>query len=498
MDKLQAIIHCMDPEEQKTFVSFAQRLRKDKQRKDLKLFGLLAKEGEWKAEALQAKLYGETKTTAYHALRKRLMEEVADFLVLRRWERQDNPEAQAMGWLSLARFLLEHQQEKLAWEMLRKAETQAQKHELFETLNTIYLLQLEQAENEFAPPLEEILASQQRNKQFAMEEERAIIAMSKVKRAMAEARAKGFQPDFEQKIQDILINHQLNEAVGTRPKLFYQLMRMIRTAVQVQKDYHLFAPYLVGQYEHLKSQQAFGTHHLPYQLELLYMIAHVLYRSKRFELSTQYVNQAEELMEAGPVTLKKQFNATFHLQKAANFAYLGELDKAIEVLEALLQRKPDAEPFHNACISLSYYYFLKGDIKSALRISLHVRHADRWLIKKMGREWVLKKSTSEIILQYELGHIEIAYNKLKATLRNFSDLLQHPMYTNVWVYHKLLEEMIRFPARVGTDAFQEKIEEKLTFSPYEEEDLVAMSFYAWLKAKVLKRDFYEVLLELVG
>lgn len=498
MDKLQAIIHCMDKDEQKAFIHFAQRLRQDKKRKDLKLFQLLAQDTSWKSQDLQHKLYSTSRAAAYHALRKRLMDEVANFLVLRRWQRQDSAEAQAMGWLSLAQFLLENQQEKLAWEMLRKAENQAQKQEQFELLNSIYLLQLAQAESEFAPPLATILEAQEANKKLAMEEERATIAMSKVRRALVEVQVAGFEEGFEDKIKAMLSEYQLTDAVARRPKLFSQLMSMIRAAVKVQKDYHVFAPYLLGQYEFLLSQGAFLPHHLPYQLELLYMIAHVLYRSKRFEHSTTYVQQAEELMAAGPISLRKQFRARFSLQKAANYAYQGELQQAIDLLENLLKQSLDVKPFHNACISLSYYYFLKGEIKEALRISLKVRHADRWLIKKMGREWVLKKSTSEIILQYALGHEELAYNKLKATQRNFSDLMQLPMYANVSVYIKLLEDMIRFPEEVGSDAFLKKIEEKITFSPYEEEDLIAMSFYAWLKAKVLKRDFYEVLLELVA
>jgi len=44
---------------------------------------------------------------------------------------------------------------------------------------------------------------------------------------------------------------------------------------------------------------------------------------------------------------------------------------------------------------------------------------------------------------------------------------------------------------------QIKIEKYLTVVPEEKEDLQAMTFYAWLKAKYLKRKYYDVLLEIV-
>jgi hypothetical protein len=57
--------------------------------------------------------------------------------------------------------------------------------------------------------------------------------------------------------------------------------------------------------------------------------------------------------------------------------------------------------------------------------------------------------------------------------------------------------MIIDPLNFHKEDTQTKIDKYLTVVPEEKEDLQAMTFYAWLKAKILQRDYYEVLLETV-
>jgi hypothetical protein len=47
------------------------------------------------------------------------------------------------------------------------------------------------------------------------------------------------------------------------------------------------------------------------------------------------------------------------------------------------------------------------------------------------------------------------------------------------------------------EGFKDKILDKLDFVPYEQEDIQAMAFYAWLKSKATQKDFYTTLLGLI-
>ena len=57
--------------------------------------------------------------------------------------------------------------------------------------------------------------------------------------------------------------------------------------------------------------------------------------------------------------------------------------------------------------------------------------------------------------------------------------------------------MITDPEKFYSPEAKSALESELTFIPEEEEDLQAMAFYAWIKSKVLKSDFYEELLRTV-
>ena len=54
------------------------------------------------------------------------------------------------------------------------------------------------------------------------------------------------------------------------------------------------------------------------------------------------------------------------------------------------------------------------------------------------------------------------------------------------------------PDSLSGEVFATQAEQKFHFLPIEQEDLQAISFYAWLKSKVVKKDYYPVLLDLVS
>jgi hypothetical protein len=51
---------------------------------------------------------------------------------------------------------------------------------------------------------------------------------------------------------------------------------------------------------------------------------------------------------------------------------------------------------------------------------------------------------------------------------------------------------------VTEKSFFEEVDTSFVFLPAKQEDLQSMGFYAWLKSKMMKRNYYEVLLELAN
>jgi hypothetical protein len=495
MDDLKQIISTFSTDEQKEFTFFIQRQKKIKNRKDLELFKLLAQKQTYKPAQLLAKLYPtEQNQVAYHAVRKRLMQHLIDFILLKSSGKQAST---TLGVISLALF--DRKLDKLGWEFLRKAEKVALSHEQYDLLNAIYNLQISLANSEFADGLEEIIEKHRQNKILAEEEEKANIANQLIQQKLREVRLQGKELDFKGIIKQTLQTYQLSETIAKRPSLLYKLMTIARSAVLVSKDFYRFEPYLIEQYQFVAEKYGFATQHAHYQLNLLYMIAHVLYRNKKFAQSILYLEKMSEVFTAD-AHLQTQFYPKYALLLSANYALSKQTVEAIRLLEKMLKERENTlskEDNLNIYLNLSIYYFQEENFKKANQCFWALQFSEAWLVKKMGREWVLKKNLVELIAQYELKNYDLARNKLKSIEKNFADMLAQPVFQNVKAYLYFIRQMLDNPS-IRPDRLFAQTDELFAFDPIVEEDLQEIRFYAWLKAKLLKKKYQEVLEELVS
>lgn len=499
MDNLKTIIETFSKEDQREFAAFVKRQRKTKNRKDLELFRILKQSKSYKPKEIVLMLYPESNNrVAYHALRKRLMRHVMDFVVLKRMEEDTSTTSSIMGMISLARYLFDKGRERIAWLFLHKAEKSAVEAELFDLLNSIYNLQIEHAQSEFADELSLIIEKYESNKEKADQDERANVANSVLKQKLAAIRLSGEPVDFDEVSNKVLEKYNLTEAVSQRPRLLYNLMSISRSAVLVKKDYYEFAPYIINQYHQLKQNHGFATSQQYYKLSLLYMIAHVLYRSKRFDDSINYLNELE-----AELNRIKGYHDTFYpkyaLLLAANYAFSYQSDKAVLILEELLskhKRLLETKDELNAIVNLGLYYFHQEKYKQVVDCVLKLNHSDQWYEKKMGKEWVMKKTLCEMIFYYDYGDYDIAFNRMRSIERNYKNFFKRTNNTNALSFIKLIKNFFDRPDLVSKPEFMENVDATIEFLPFEEEDLQAVSFYAWLKSKMVKKKYYDVLLEL--
>jgi hypothetical protein len=152
----------------------------------------------------------------------------------------------------------------------------------------------------------------------------------------------------------------------------------------------------------------------------------------------------------------------------------------------------------NAQLNLAFYYFQQEEYSKANKQLRTISHSDLWYEKKMGKEWVLKKSLSELIIQYEIGNEDLAINKVRAIERSYGNLFKNPAYKNVQVYIQFIKQLLHDPVAVSGQNFSGMVDSSFVFLPARQEDLQSMGFYAWLKSKMQKRRYYEVLLELAN
>ncbi|MDO1446051.1 hypothetical protein Q0590_07305 [Rhodocytophaga aerolata] len=502
-DDLRLIIHTLSTDELKELSQFISRQKQKRSRKDVELLKLLQQKNRYTPKEIIQKLYPEESdnTMAYHALRKRLMRHLSDFILLKQTTHDSSSTAAIMSLISLARYLLERQLYKMGWQYITKAEKLAADAEQYDLLNSIYNLQITYIASEHAPDLDMVLDKRNRNKLLADEDERATIASSLVSKKLNQVRLQGKELNFDEILEQTLQSYQLTQAVSRRPALLYKLITIARSAILVKKDFYSFEPYLISQYQKIESSQGFAQSQLPYKLNLLYMIAHVLYRNRKFTDSIQYLAMLRQQMTSDKKIYEQQLYPKYVLLLAANYVFTHQNAKAVALLEQFLSTSNTSyatRDILNAQLNLAFYYFQQEEYSKANKQLRTITHSDQWCEKKMGKEWVLKKNLSELIIQYEVGNDDLAMNKVRAIERSFVTLFKNPAYKNVQVYVQFIKQLLQNPSSATKEDFFQQVDSSFVFLPSKQEDLQSMGFYAWLKSKMTKRNYYEVLLELAN
>jgi hypothetical protein len=500
-DDLRAIVLTLTTEERKELSQFISRQKQKQGRKDVELLKLLQQKQTYSPSEIVEKIYPEGENSmAYHALRKRLMKHLSDFIVLKQTVEDASAASAVMSLISLSRYLFEKQLDKMGWQYLFRAEKLAAEAEQYNLLNTVYNLQISYIHREPAPELEEVINKWNRNRVLADEDERATIASSLVARTLNQIKLQGRELNFDEVIEQTLQTYHLTQAAGRRPGLLYKLINIARSAVLVKKDFYSFEPYIISQYRKIEDMGGFSTQHLVYKLGLLYMIAHVLYRNRKFTQSMKYLELLLQNM-AHKKSYEQQFYPKYVLLLAANYVFTDQNVKAVNSLEGFLAANPTHYTIRdglNAQLNLAFYYFQQQEYSKANKQLRSIAHSDQWCEKKMGKEWVLKKNLSELIIQYELGNEDLAMNKVRTIERSFGSLFKNPAYKNVQLYVQFVKQLLHNPDSVTEKSFFEEVDTSFVFLPAKQEDLQSMGFYAWLKSKMMKRNYYEVLLELAN
>ncbi|MCH8331208.1 MAG: hypothetical protein IH946_07485, partial [Bacteroidetes bacterium] len=443
MDNLQEIIRTMGEDDRKEFRIFINRNKKKKNRKDLELFRIFESDKEVQKADILNKLYADGNRNAYHSLRKRLAKHLNEFIVIKRLEEDTTAASSVMGLLSLSRYMFDKNSYRLGWKYLRNAEEEAKKNEQFDLLNSVFNMQVEFAETQHANDLKEIIAKRKENKPLAEEDERANIASSLIKLKLQESRVKGIDLDFDKVVEQILKEYKLSEAVTKRPKLLHALMSISRSAILAKKDFHSFAPYIIKQYH----SAVFTKKDQYYKLSLLYMIAHTMYRVRKFKEIFKYLELMKEALGQPGTGWYWNFYPRYILLLAAAYAYTDENKKAINILEDILEDESQiGYPAQlNIKLNLAVYYFHQNDYDKTNEVLFSIYHTDNWCEKLMGKEWVLRKNMIELINQYELENYDVASNWIRAVDRNYKDLLSQHRYRNAKGFLGILRLMIAKP-----------------------------------------------------
>jgi len=492
MDSIQELIKLFDNADRKLFKDFLRRKNKREDVKNLHLLNLIETDD---IEGIN-KLYKEKKNNdAYHALRKRLQDNLLLFLSQKTFESNHSQSYEALRLLVVGRFLLENDVVKLAFKCLDKAERLAEHTEQFNLLNELLLLKLQYAH---LPEAEDFEALTQRfllNQSNMQREAKLNMAYAFLRQELQEIHLKGKVVNLTALMMSTIRKYKISVQDLMTYKSIYQILFIANEYAAIQQNYGLIERYINRTNQFLQNQE-YKKQYIFYHISILYFLANFHLRRKDFNRSESCLKEMMNLMLTDN-RYYKLFNLRYQLLTALNLFYTGFAEKAILLLqEALSNTKQRSKPedIEDLRICLTMFLALRNDRGSLKQLTLLTR-TDAWYEKKMGMLWTIRKNVIEILVQAQFSNIEFAMSRLNSFRRRYKKYLLKTSEERVLLFLQLVEKYLLKPDMIFDAAYRKTVLSLLNRE--ENNDIFTLSFITWLIARWEKKNAYQVVLTLI-
>ncbi|WDF56724.1 hypothetical protein [Mucilaginibacter sp. KACC 22063] len=494
MDSLSELVDLLSDADKRLFKQYLQRKNKRNDVKNLLLLDLIKTDDIDFSE----KLYQSEKSKdAYHALRKRLQDNLLLFLSQKTFENSNAETYDALRLVVVGRFLLENDVIKVAFKCLDKAERLAGHLEQFNLLNEILLLKLQYAHLPGAEDLKALTARFLKNQTEMQREAMLNMAYAFMRQQLQEIHLKGKIVNLTALIITTIRKYKIAVKDLMTYKSIYQILFIANEYAAIQQNYSLIERYINQTDKFIQEQANPKEPYLFYHISILYYLANFQLRQKDFASSTSYLKEMMNLMITdGRYHLL--FYLRYHLLAALNLFFTGDANNAILLLQqSLAHAKPTSklEDIEDLRISLTMFLAMCNDKGSLKQLTLLTR-TDAWYEKKMGMLWTIRKNLMEILVHAQFDNIELAMSRLSSFRRRYKKYLLKTSEERVLSYLKLVEKYLLKPGVINEMAYKKAVL-NLLHEP-RNNDIFTLSFIAWLMARWEKKTPYDIVLLIVN
>ncbi|MBD1363291.1 hypothetical protein IDJ77_05645 [Mucilaginibacter sp. ZT4R22] len=492
MNPIQELINLLNNTDKKLFRQFLQRKNKRSDVKNLALLNLIETDD---IDGLN-KLYDPKKNNdAYHALRKRLQDNLLLFLSQKTFESNHSDTYDALRLVVVGRFLLENDVVKIAFKCLDKAEGLAKHLEQYNLLNELLLLKLQYAHLPGAEDLDALTARFLQNQSDMQREARLNMAYAFLRQELQQIHLEGKIVNLTTLMLTTIRKYKISEEDLMSYKSIYQILFIANEYAAIQQNYGLIERYIHRTNQFI-SQADKKSSYLFYHTSILYFLANFHLRQKDFVRSALYLKEMMDLMLTDPAYYTL-FYLRYQLLSALNLFYTGFADDAIALLQRSLsntKHRYKPEDIEDVRICLTMFLALCNERGSLKQLTLLTR-TDAWYEKKMGMLWTIRKNLMEILVHAQFSNIELAMSRLNSFRRRYKKYLLKTSEERVLLFLKLVETHLLKPDVTFETSYRKKVLSLLDGAG--NNDIFTLSFIAWLIARWEKKTAYQVMLTLV-
>ena len=493
MESLSELVNLLNNNDKKLFRQFLQRKNKRVDVKNLQLLDLIETDD---INGL-TKLYNSKKNNdAYHALRKRLQDNLLLFLSQKTFESTHSDTYDALRLVVVGRFLLENDVIKVAFKCLDKAEQLAEHLEQFNLLNELLLLKLQYAHLHGAENLEALTTRFMQNQSLMHREAKLNMAYAFLRQELQEIHLKGKIVNLTALIITTIRKYKISAEDLMTYKSIYQILFIANEYAAIQQNYGLIERYIYRTNQFMQGQVHKKQSYLFYHISILYFLANFHLRRKDFARSTSYLKEMMDLMQTD-----SRYYTLFYLRhqllSALNLFFTDSANDAISLLQKSLSKtnnRSKPEDIEDLRICLAMFLALCNERGSLKQLTLLTR-TDAWYEKKMGMLWTIRKNLMEILVQAQFSNIELAMSRLNSFRRRYKKYLLKTSEDRVLLFLRMVEKYLLKP-----DVIFDPVYRKTVLNLLDEvvnNDIFTLSFIAWLIARWEKKTAYKVVIALV-
>ena len=495
MIEIKEVLCSFEKDEYQEFIRFLKNKNKRNDTKNVELASLL-RNTKLSSKEICKNLY-KGNEAAFHALRKRLFTSLIDFTANISIKYEVSTDMQLVKHLIAARNMLKKGFYKTGFYILKKTEVIADTYQLYAILNEVYFTKIEYAIFFDKVDLQTLIHKFRANQEKLIIENNINITYAEIKLAVQKLNEKSEAFHLKEIIDPILNKYDLDFSKNLSYKSLYQLIEITNLTALQTFNYYDAEDFLVNTYQQIENQEDRQEKN-HYKIEILYMVANALFRTKKFNDSVNYLAKMKELILSNKEKNRKYFLAKHDFLLALNLNYTRKSELATELLEPYLFKKNlkiDVEL--DIKLSLIVFYFQQNELQKSKKLLAKLNHTDKWYTEKNGIIWVIQKNVIAILLHIELENIDLVTSKLLSFKRSYFNYLKEIKQERVIYFINFIEKLFIDKSIVNTKNFLIEVENKLIATPYKKEDIFMMSFYAWLKAKIINKNLYETTLALV-
>jgi len=489
MDFIKETILTFSLKDKEEFERFLSRKQQKKERKDLLVFQKLYEQYTSNSDAVED-LKGDPN---YHAIRKRLTKELENYLVLKHSYNENNFET----FLLMITHFIALKRYQIAWELLEKEEAKITRARNFELGLRIQRMKLDIMPYYGGEFFEETKQKLLKLQQQQVKADKIQLTFIQIQNALKTKIHKSTTESTQLMIDDIFNEYALKDILEQDPSMYLKIIETVRAKYLLDKKYKQFAGVAQNYYDKLINTFNYEELDANIAAQLEYIMAHAYFRVRNFYNSSQHLLRLNALMKKDEVVFKN-YSPRYISLKSSIDIFEGNLKEAIDEHKHFLENstiKLSLKDQLNLSLNLVGYYCCEESFSKANKILLYVNQSDNFYQNHMGREWLVRKDLVRVLVQVELGNIEIAIRILESLKQKHADMFSSEQYAMVQIYINTLLMYLKDPYQTSLQAIAD-MEKKTNFKDerlYDDPKLLA--FYAWLKSKITKKNLYQSMLQ---